>query len=483
MNIDTENSKARSTAYLCYFLAALVMLVTAWFIIEGIQATEPDSSARYAKIAAGILLVMLQAFAFNTASKWSEFSGPLRLLGWCVLALQITLMSLTQIAIGTSAGKTAELSTATVAEVRAQAEATRKNADTLRDSANKLNKSKHGFLNQQGGENAAAAAKETAAAASAQNKLQSLQVAAASTPIIEMIGKWGLIALAIAISLVFEFASIILMHTAGKLSRRADSQPVDQQILVMLQQMRGDAPASPSLPAAPTKQDQSDKRGPATAAAPPQPAFDFGFIPSKPANASAVEARHNAPSSGELWAAPRRDYFLAPAPQEPASTIKPEQLPTPVDAPAAPASPVSPPDASIYALSRGASKQTHPSPASASEQTHQMQKGASKQTHPASVAPKEKRSRKASTAVAGGKKMDTGTGPHDGYRFRRVQAAIEARTLTPGLRTIQRAEGGGAPVVRGYLAKMVEMRLIKLNADGTYELVEADKSQMQLTGV
>jgi len=30
---------------------------------------------------------------------------------------------------------------------------------------------------------------------------------------------------------------------------------------------------------------------------------------------------------------------------------------------------------------------------------------------------------------------------------------------------------------------MVEMRLIKLNADGTYELVEADKSQMQLTGV
>lgn len=115
----------------------------------------------------------------------------------------------------------------------------------------------------------------------------------------------------------------------------------------------------------------------------------------------------------------------------------------------------------------GASELTHTAPAGASELTHTTPAGASKVTQQNT----RKRTHK-STAVAAGAKCDTGTGEHDGARYRRVKAAVQARTLEPGLRPIQAAEGGGAPTVRGYLAKMCEEGVIRPKADGNgYELV------------
>lgn len=104
---------------------------------------------------------------------------------------------------------------------------------------------------------------------------------------------------------------------------------------------------------------------------------------------------------------------------------------------------------------------------SASVPMHPTSTGASKLTQQNAA----KRTRK-STAVAAGTKCDTGTGEHDGARYRRVKAAVQARTIEPGLRSIQQAEGGGAPTVRGYLAKMCEENVIRPKADGSgYELV------------
>lgn len=117
----------------------------------------------------------------------------------------------------------------------------------------------------------------------------------------------------------------------------------------------------------------------------------------------------------------------------------------------------------------GASKQTHPTPPGASELTHTAPAGASEQTQPVTrtKAPRQHKS----TAVAAGAKCDTGTGEHDGHRYRRVKAAVQARTLDPGLRAIQKAEGGGAPTVRGYLSAMCAEGIIRQLEDGTYELI------------
>lgn len=115
----------------------------------------------------------------------------------------------------------------------------------------------------------------------------------------------------------------------------------------------------------------------------------------------------------------------------------------------------------------GASDLTQQEPTGASKLTHSTPEGASKLTQQKAT----KRTRK-STVVAAGAKCDTGTGPHDGARYQRVKAAVLARTLEPGLRPIQSAEGGGAPTVRGYLAKMCEENVIRPKADGSgYELV------------
>lgn len=110
---------------------------------------------------------------------------------------------------------------------------------------------------------------------------------------------------------------------------------------------------------------------------------------------------------------------------------------------------------------------------SASEQTHSAPTGASEQTHP--VTRKASVRQRKSTAVAAGAKCDTGTGPNDGARYRRVKAAVQARTLAPGLRAIQQAEGGGAPTVRGYLTAMCGEGIIRQLDDGTYELVGGAK--------
>lgn len=236
-----NGEKALRSAYFCYFLAALVMLVTAWVIVQGIQATEPASQARNAKIASGVLLLVLEGCAFSLAGQWREFSFVLRSLGWSIFGLQIVLMTLANYSIGATAGKAAALSTATVAQIVAQADDSRKNAATLRDAAEKLNKSKHGWLNEQGGKTSAEAAKQTDAAAGAVGKLEKMQALTTGTPLVETIGETGLMALSGAISLVMECAGIALMHVAGSLRRKASSgaMPVDEQILELLHRVHG----------------------------------------------------------------------------------------------------------------------------------------------------------------------------------------------------------------------------------------------------
>lgn len=250
-NDTTHETQSLRGSYFCYFLAVLVMMSTAWFITQGIQATEPDSPARHAKVASGVLLLVLEGCVFSLAGQFQRHAFILRLLGWSIFVLQIVLMTLANYSIGATAGKAAALNGDTVAEVKTQAEASRKAAKFLQDSADKLNKSKHGWLNQQGGQTATAAAAQTAAASGAVSKLQELKVGV-STPLVDTIGTTGLMVLSGAWSLVLELAGIALMHVAGSLRREASAsagaQPVNVQILELLHRVHG-APVAPATSA------------------------------------------------------------------------------------------------------------------------------------------------------------------------------------------------------------------------------------------
>ena len=66
--------------------------------------------------------------------------------------------------------------------------------------------------------------------------------------------------------------------------------------------------------------------------------------------------------------------------------------------------------------------------------------------------------------------MDSGVGPEDGYRYRRIRSAVQTGTLTPSIRAIQAEEGGGTEIVRAYLQQMVRDGVIERSGRG-YKLV------------
>lgn len=75
MNAATQhNESVFRSKVVCYTLALLAMATTIWYIVNGIQATEPDSPARYAKIVSGALMVVIEAVVFSQAGKWLQFS-------------------------------------------------------------------------------------------------------------------------------------------------------------------------------------------------------------------------------------------------------------------------------------------------------------------------------------------------------------------------------------------------------------------------
>lgn len=65
-----------------------------------------------------------------------------------------------------------------------------------------------------------------------------------------------------------------------------------------------------------------------------------------------------------------------------------------------------------------------------------------------------------------GSKRDSGVGPLDGHRYRRIVKAVRAGKLTPSVRAIQAAEGGGTSTVRAYLQEMEREGLIVRDGRG-----------------
>lgn len=69
-------------------------------------------------------------------------------------------------------------------------------------------------------------------------------------------------------------------------------------------------------------------------------------------------------------------------------------------------------------------------------------------------------------STAAGVKIDTGVGLKDGFRYRRVRAAVKAGRLRPSVRAIKLAEGGSDETVRGYLAQLEREGLIERSGRG-----------------
>jgi hypothetical protein len=63
--------------------------------------------------------------------------------------------------------------------------------------------------------------------------------------------------------------------------------------------------------------------------------------------------------------------------------------------------------------------------------------------------------------------MDSGIGAHDGYRYRRALAGVQAHTIRPSLSGLYEGVGATADVARRFLAEMARVGEIVRNSEDT----------------
>lgn len=396
---DDERARALNNSYLCYIFAFLVMICSGWVIVYGVESMEPEGTSRNIKIFQNILFLLGEGFFFWLASQSKKGDAFwLRALGWGLFVIQLFLMTLSNYSGGATASKIAELKTATITELRAQADSQRKTAETLRDAAVKLSKSKHGFLNGQGASAAIEAAQQTKAAGSAVEQLSKIKVTA---PIVDKIGENSYMALAGAMSLAMELMVILSMHLGGKYRKDAlmGTRPIEVQNFEMLQQLLGALGVVPALAI------DAPVQAVDTLAAPAEASADAPTV-------------HRKSELGRLLVKSGGINDDTPAPvivdTPPPSSLTPQ------------------------ALGGGINDDT-----------------------PAPVA----KARKARVA-RDGLPMDSGTGPLDGFRYRRAVAGVQDRTIRPSLAGLYAGVGVTAAVAHRFIDAMALAGEIVPNPDG-----------------
>ena len=456
--VNTQSAKAHRSALLCFALALLTMATTAWFVVEGINATEPDSPARWAKVASGVLLLVLEASAFGLAGQWPEHSKVLRSLGWSVLALEITLMSVAQVSIGMTAAKSSSGGDTTISALEKKSAGARENAKRLQSRADELRATGRTANIRLAASEEKSAIKQTAIADEAETDAQKRRGNSTGTPIVEIVGKTGLIALSIALSVALSLSGIVLMHVAGSLWRRASGAlPVDMQILELLQRIHG-APAVPAQTApAPTPADlgpnaperrgspdpvlqpvkeRPDAPAPAVPAEPvaPAPAPEkpsFGFIPNM-ARMSRADEVDTLQRVGHATSKRVND-------DTPAHVNDDTRAPAKTDA-------VARAGGDVLTSSERVNDDTS---AHANDDTPE--------------APAKARKQRVARDVA---VMDSGTGPLDGFRYRRAMVGVKAGKIRPTILGMYDGVGVSAPTAKRFLEAMADAGVVERKGRG-----------------
>lgn len=399
---SASDNKIRDS-YLCYFLAALIMTGIGWFIVDGVESTEPGSPARDAKVLSCIALLIVEGCLFSLAGRHPKHAFTLRLSACLIFVLQIVLMSLVQISIGTTASKTSEVSSAKIKNITEGAASVRKVAEGSEADAELLRKSKNSRDRAKASRKSDTALAALTAASGPSGVTAALDKVDVSTPIVEVVGENGLIIVSIFLSFVMEVVAVTLMHFAGVFRREAleykSKISVEYQILSVVEEIRGSAPHLQALQA-PQDAPHQLPPSPAPAAKAKGPTYSsWTTVKGVPLATMGVGAL------GALSAGAAQAVQVAPAvPQQPAQAADPVNGNPPLPVNVDPFAPVV-------------------------------------------------KARKA-RSTRDGAVMDTGIGEHDGYRYRRALKGVKAGTMRPSRDGLFAAVGASPPTAKRYLEAM-----------------------------
>ncbi|MEC5213291.1 hypothetical protein RCH06_001837 [Polaromonas sp. CG_9.5] len=204
--------------------------VTAKFFIFGLQRVEPDTFAREALIAAGLLMIVTELAAFGLAALLPKHQ--LRALRWQLMGCGVLLLAfesatiyVTQVTL-VKAGESAALSSGTrMADLRASIDSRRAAAAGLRANAARQSGSIHGV-------NRVAGATALRQSLNADQQVEPLaaelaRLQAEQRPTLtDVLGSSGMLAYSVARALLISIMGLVMFGAAGALLRGALCLPV-----------------------------------------------------------------------------------------------------------------------------------------------------------------------------------------------------------------------------------------------------------------
>jgi hypothetical protein len=428
MNANDIESRIhlRPGAYTLIGLALLALgLSISWvngqFYILGLGRIEPDLEARQLRTWYGILAVVAHlAFFFAAALlRHDRFRTARRMLSACALALlllEIVTVYTTKVVLARSAETLAAGAESRVQQLQTQIAANRSTAASLREAGAKSARSWIADSRADGARSIRDAAELEARTAPLIDELARAQAQRRPTAV-GVLGDGGVQLFSAAGAVAFILAGVAAVSVGGLLVGIARSHATAARAAT--------APASAASGAtAPHRVDQ---------VMPPYSAARRWAAAGVPAAAIPAAA----------FAAP---VMSVTAPAYPAANYS-----APVAA--APAAPIAPD--SVQSLgTRTAPDSVQSQPNETAPDSVQSSAGSGGAVEQALVKRQAAPRKPRSAPVGVGHKRDSGVSAEDGYRYRRIRDAVRAGTLTPSIRAIQAAQGGGTDIVRGYLQEL-----------------------------
>lgn len=419
MNANDIESRIhlRPGAYTLIGLALLALgLSISWvngqFYILGLGRIEPDLEARELRTWYGILAVVAHlAFFFAAALlRHDRFRSARRMLSACALALLLLLLEIvtvytTKVVLARSAETLAEGAESRVQQLQAQIATTRSTAASLREAGAKSARSWIADSRADGVRSIRDAAELEASIAPLIAELARAQAQRRPTAV-GVLGDGGVQLFSAAGAVAFILAGVAAVSVGG--------------LLVGIARSHATAARAATAPASA-----------AAGAIAPHRIVDQVTPPYSAARRWAAAGVPAAAIPAAAFAAP---VMSVTAPAYPAASYS-------VPVATAPAAPIAPD--SVQTLG------TRTAPDSV-----QSSAGSGGAVEQALVKRRAAPRKPRSAPVEVGHKRDSGVGAEDGYRYRRIRDAVQAGTLTPSIRAIQAAQGGGTDIVRGYLQEL-----------------------------
>ena len=420
-------------ALLCAALGTWASFINWEYFTHGARAMEPDEAAREISEGAALMFVVgeMAAFAFASllpAERLRALRHKLQAFGLAMLVFECATIILTQHGIAASAERRAGANDSRVGELKASIAAQRENAKETRERGKRLAMSTEAGARAQG---AALIAKAQAIENKLEGKADEMgRLEGERKPTaIELLGDGKALAYAIARGLLVTTAGLVFFSAAGALVRAArtagqQGSTAQADAYAQAQAMQAHALAMQA-------------QATAAAAGHPAPMVPVGNITPGPGPAYASDnVRPLRPGQhfgrNMAWALGAVPVMMG------AAAMAPRQVQASV--------PTVPNMAAPWLQVATPAQDANPAPADLAQ-------------------PKARKAPQR-TPTAQGLRMDTGVGELDGYRYRRVRAAVKAGKLRPSVQAIKQAEGGGTQTVSAYLAELHREGLIEPNPSG-----------------